>query len=283
MRLIHHILLMNDVRGDYNKQWRHIEPLILIEAAKDFIVFIDKEGDVDWETTIAYDRNSTRNRNYDRDKCNSILTDAAFIEVTPCEGISNETRLQFKRLIGEAITCVFEFDYESATKALDSAKQFIRARSEEVSRFWYLSASFVVCAVFILTGLIIWLVRDPLAKLLTSLGIWIALATVAGAIGALLSVIWRSGDLKFSSSSGRKLHYLEAASRICAGALSGFLVALAVKSEIILSAFARGGNFHETMVVAAIAAGASERFAGSIISRFEVSDPSISGKKQAEE
>jgi hypothetical protein len=62
--------------------------------------------------------------------------------------------------------------------------------------------------------------------------IWLSVAAAAGSCGALLSVIWRSGQLKFDSSAGEILHYLEGASRILAGALSGVLVALAVKSRI---------------------------------------------------
>jgi hypothetical protein len=271
---------MTDQRGDYIDIWRHIAPLVLVISTRDYIVFIDKEGDVDWETTVGYDANAAESPDYSREKRNAILNEAAFLETTPCDGLTLPSKLQFKRLIGEAIARGFDHDYEGARKVLASAAQFIRSRSEEISRFWYLSASFATAAVYAAIGLLAWILRNQFTSMLTPIGMWLALASVAGAIGALLSVIWRSGNLKFSSSSGRRLHYLEAASRICAGALSGFLVALAVKCEIALTAFTHGENLHGVMILAGLAAGASERFAGSIISKFDPADVTIATKDQ---
>jgi hypothetical protein len=82
-------------------------------------------------------------------------------------------------------------------------------------------------------------------------------------------VIWRSGQLKFDCSAGKALHYLEGASRIWAGALSGVVVALAVKSQLVLAPLTRGGNAMTVLMLAAFAAGAGERLATSIISTFE--------------
>lgn len=271
---------MNNGRGDYIEQWRHIEPqvLVLIISTREYIIFIDKDGDVDWETTREYDEKAPKDAQYDLAKANAVRNEAAVIETTPCDALTGGAKLQFKRLIGEAMACVFDHDYEGAKAILASAAQFIRARSEETSRFWYLSASFLVAAVFLALGLLLWLLRLHVSLLLTPLGMWLAMASVAGAIGALLSVIWRSGDLKFNSSSGRALHYLEASSRICAGALSGFLVALAVNCEIILTAFTHNDNLHGIMILAALAAGASERMAGSIISKFDNAEPKTTAK-----
>jgi hypothetical protein len=271
---------MNNGRGDYIEQWRHIEPLIqvLIISTREYIVFIDKDGDIDWETTQEYDEKAPKDVGYDLAKANLIRNEAAVIETTPCGALTPDTKLQFKRLIGEAIACVFDHDYDGAKGILGSAAQFIRARSEEISRFWYLSASFAAAALFLVLGFSLWLLRSYVSSLLTPLEMWLALASVAGAIGALLSVIWRSGDLKFNSSSGRALHYLEASSRICAGALSGFLVALAVNCEIILTAFTHNNNLHGIMILAALAAGASERMAGSIISKFDTAETKVTAK-----
>jgi hypothetical protein len=92
---------------------------------------------------------------------------------------------------------------------------------------------------------------------------------VAGSCGALLSVIARTGQLKFDSSAGELLHYLEGVSRIWAGALSGILIALAVKSEFILAPLMRGGHTFTVTMLAAFVAGAGERLVTSIISKFE--------------
>jgi len=135
-------------RGDYAERWSHLKPKHLIHAAAEFIVVIDDELDVDWETSLDYDKAGHKNDA----KHNVIMNQAALLEATPCPGVATETRLHFKRLIGEAIARSFEHDYASASKMLGAAENYISARSQETSRLWYLSASFVMTALFIIFG-----------------------------------------------------------------------------------------------------------------------------------
>ena len=269
---------MNDTQngnandGWFEKTWGEVVYTILIRATPDYIVFIDKDGDVDWETTTAYDNATNARKEFDSQKHNAVLHRAALLEATPCEGCKPPTLRQFKRLVAEAIAFNIALDYSGAEQTLDSAELFIRSRNEETSRFWYLHGSFWMAAAFAVTGYATWVYRDYFSLLLTPLGMWLALSAAAGAIGALLSVIWRSGKLKLDTSAGSALHYMEAVSRIWAGALSGFLVALAIKCELLLTAFAKGENKHGIMILAALAAGTGERMAGSIISKFESQD-----------
>jgi hypothetical protein len=75
--------------------------------------------------------------------------------------------------------------------------------------------------------------------------------------------------LKFDNSAGETLHYLEGASRIWLGALSGVIVALAVKSGFVLAPLSRNGDSITVLMLAAFVAGAGERLATSIISTFD--------------
>jgi hypothetical protein len=262
-------------------EWPEIKPLKLIECTKDYIVYIDRGEDVNWQTTQEYDDEQPRCPSHNLQRHNSILNGQALLEATPDGHFDKATKLNFKRLLGEAIACSLDHDYEGAQEMLTLAGQFIRARSEETSRFWYLSASFLMAAVFLVAGITIWIYRERASNFLSPTGTLLALASAAGAMGALLSVILRSGSLKFDASAGRYLHYLEAASRIWAGALSGFLVALAVKYNLILTAFSRDGNPTGIMMLAGFAAGASERLASSIISKFETTEEKTSSDKEA--
>jgi len=218
-------------RGDYAEHWSHIKPKYLIHAASDYIVFIDDELDVDWETSPQYDGSGHKSE----PKHHAILNAAALLETTPCHGIGGDLRLHFKRLVGEAITRSFEHDYPSATKMLDAARDYILARSQETSRLWYLTAAFAMAVPFMVTGLALWLWRDAVDQALGVNFLWIALSATAGAMGALLSVIARTGKLKFDCSAGQRLHYLERASRIWADALSGIIVGLAIRTEMFLA------------------------------------------------
>jgi hypothetical protein len=255
-------------RGDYADNWRHIKHAYLIHADEHFIVFIDRDQDIDWETSPEYDAKGHQ----DEYKHNAILNDAAVLEATPCDGVRADMKLQFKRLVGEAIVRSLDHDYVSAEKMLTAARKYISSRSQETSRLWYLSASATVTALFVLLGCVLWFWRADLIRILGFNVFWLAMAAVAGSLGALLSVVGRAGNLKFDCSAGRTLHYLEAASRIGAGALSGVIVALAVHTDVILSPLSRGGKMTAIMILAAVASGAAERLATSIISKFSTAD-----------
>lgn len=272
--------------GDYRDQWSHLDWAALVIATKDYSVFIDSKGDLDWETTRDYDEQIKTDSAFVVAKHNAVLNEAASLEATPCDGLTGEARRHFKRLIGEAIGCSLDHDYKGAQNMLVVAGRYVRARSEEVSRYWYLSASFIAAMPFVFFGLAVWLCRSDVARLFGTEGMWLSLSVAAGAVGALLSVIGRGGKLHFDCSAGRRLHYLEAISRICAGAISALIVALAVESEIVLAAFTRGGNTHIVMILAGLASGAAERLAGSIISKLDstrITAPAIDGAKDNSE
>lgn len=250
-------------RGDYAERWKHIKPAYLIQSTKDFIVFIDDEGDLDWETSREFDE---RNPELDP-KLNSIINDAATLETTPCEGLSKEMNLHFKRLIGEGIARGLDGDFAGGMNMLSAAETYLQSRSQETSRRWYLTASSLMTLPFLLVGCIFWLCRKALIFYLGSGAFWVALSTVAGALGALLSVISRTGKLSFDCSSGKALHYLEGASRIWAGALSGVIVSLGVRTQMLLAPLSQGDKGPAVMLLAGFAAGAGERLASSIISK----------------
>jgi hypothetical protein len=258
-------------RGDYAEKWGHIKHTYLILVEEHFIVFLDEAGDIDWETSLEYDAKGHK----DTHKHNAIINDAALLETTPCDGVRADRKRHFKRLIGEAIARSLDDDYASAETMLAAAGKYISARTLETSRFWYLSASVVATVPFVLFGCALWRWRAEFIQVLGFTVFWLAMSAVAGALGALLSVTTRAGELKFDTSAGRTLHYLEAASRIGTGVLSGVVVALAVHTEVILAPLSRGNKMPAIMVLAAFAGGAAERLATSIISKFSPADTKV--------
>lgn len=259
--------------GNYAKLWGHLNVPTLIVANIDFIVFIDAAGRIDWETTDDYDEKIKNNSKYTITKHNAVFNEAAVLEATPCDGVSEKSQAQFKRLIAEAMVCSLDHDYVSAENMLTSARRYFQARSEEISRRWYLTSCFAIAAPISAAGLIIWVNRLSISEALGETTLWIFISICLGSIGALFSVITRSGKMKYDSSAGILLHFLEGGSRIIAGSISGMLTSLAVKAGIILSALAKGGDLHLVMAMSAIAAGAGERLATSIISKFEDTHP----------
>jgi hypothetical protein len=247
---------------EYETLWPDCKVKHLVLSSDRFIVFLDDALDVDWATSKKYDDKGHK----DLHEHNVVINEAALLEATPCEGISVAIKTHFKRLIGEAIARSLDDDYIGASQMLRSAEGYILARSQETSRWWYLSASALMTIPFVAAGCIFWWDRSSLIQVLGEGPFWLFLCAVAGSIGALLSVIGRTGKQTFDCSAGRKLHYLEGASRIWAGAISGILVGLAVRSELVLAVLTHGERMPAVMTLAAIAAGSGERLATSIIS-----------------
>jgi hypothetical protein len=255
--------------GEYSHVWGDFECSLLIRVTKEYRVCLDNSGSLDWETTEEYDQGLAARAGYNARKENAILQEAASLESMPTDGIAPSACKVFKRQIGEAVAFNLEQDYVNATQMLLAARNFIRARSEEKSREWYLVATLLTTAPFVLLGLLAWTLRDTVSPAIGVDGLWLGLAFCAGTVGALFSVITRSGKLKFDCSAGPKLHSIEGISRVLAGGIAGVLVALAIRADVILAGLTRNGHLHLVMIFGALIAGAAERLATSIISKFE--------------
>jgi hypothetical protein len=263
------------------RPWEHIDDYdTIVSLTAHYIVYVGVKKSLYWQTTDSYDKTFRTNAKFNATKHNLIFTEAAILQAAAKrKEFTSDAVEELLCLNGNALTCVFEVDYEGAQKTLDVAKQFFRERSEEISRSWYILASFVMAFTFIIIGVLVWICRIQFNAWLGTTITWLFLASSAGATGALLSVILRSGKLNFDPSSGRILHYLEGASRIWAGALSGIVVTLAIKSGIFLGTIA-SAQTNTFVILAAVAAGASERFATSIISKIESASDKGKGLRQ---
>lgn len=251
---------------DEERLWAHLknEVKVLIHRTCTYIVFIDQNDDVDWVTMPSWDALGPK----DSVQHLAVLNGGAVIETTPCDSLPATVKLQFKRLIAEAYARSFQHDYAAANGMLVSAREYVRVRSEEVARGWYLEASLATAAIALAVALVVWMLRPWTIALLGTNGLWLVLSMGSGALGALLSVIVRSGKLQVDCAAGRYLHRLEGGSRILAGVATGFLAALAVISGLFLSSFLKGGNLAPAILLASFAGGTTERFASSLIAHI---------------
>lgn len=254
--------------GEYADKWSSVEHSYLIRSTEHFIVFLDSQGDLDWITTREYDKESPK---YDQ-KYHENINRCAILETFSTQGMPKQEVLRFRRLIGEDLVCNLYFEFDSVKIVLDSIESKLNSRAQEISRCWYLLGSSVPAAIFVIFGAVLWVYRSEYVPLFGG-GFPMILAACAGALGALLSVISRTGTLTLNHSAGMWLHYLEGASRIGAGAISGTIAGLAVKSELILAPLSRGEKFMTVVLLAGLTAGVAERMAASIVSTVSSSTP----------
>lgn len=266
-----------DPSDDEEQRWAYLrdEVKVLVQETLSYIVFIDGSDDVDWVTAPEWDAAGPG----DSARHSAVLNGAAVVETTPCESLPASVKLQFKRLIAEAYARSFEHDYAAADAMLGAARDYVRVRSEEVARGWYLTASLASAAIALTFALIVWLLRPWASVFLGANGVWLVMSGGCGALGALLSVIVRSGKLQVDCAAGIYLHRLEGVSRILAGVSTGFLAALAVMSGLIFSSLLKGGHLAPGILLASFAAGTTERFASSIIARISPEHDAVDHRK----
>ncbi|WP_454730876.1 MULTISPECIES: hypothetical protein [Cupriavidus] len=254
--------------GDYKEKWAHVRQHIEIRRTNDYCVGIDEKLRIDWGTTEEYDQRESAKEESLRKRCSSILADIAVEEACPRDDLDKDVVIRYKTLLGEAYVLCFEGEFDGAQRTLESAKKYMASRSEERSRQWYVEASAVATLPFLIIFAAFWCLRNSASAFFGVDAFWLLLSGCGGAIGALFSVIARSGKLEFDVGAGKRLHYLEGTSRIVAGAISGLVAAMAVRSDLVFSAFARD-HLSLVTILAAIAAGTGERLATSIISKFD--------------
>jgi hypothetical protein len=264
-----------DVR-QYVSLWPACDVRHLILSSNTFIVFLDCDLDVDWCTSEKYDEADTEDHTRER---NEILIRAAMLECVPNDHQRESVRLNFKRMVGEAVARALERDYDSAKKVLEQARSYIEARNVEKARYWQLCTACTLGLLCGVSGLMMWWSRDYFIRAWGEPAYFLVMAGGAGAIGAVLSRIFRLGRRSPTSEAPKALHMLEAASKVLAGCFSGLLAAGSVEIGLVLSLASGSGQKYATMLVVAMASGASERLAPSIIARLETSSAERQPKK----
>jgi hypothetical protein len=255
------------------ERWPEMDIKYLVLEEDDFMVCIDSEMVVDWNTNEKFQGHK------DETKHNGVLNRMALLESIPIYALHEQIRLSYKRMLGEAIARSLSGDYNNALNILDAAETFITSRNGELARTWYLSASGVTTGLLVLLSLPLWFGRVTVKCMIGEVLFWLMIASIAGAVGAMFSVIMRMGNAKLDCSAGMKLHILESISRIAAGMISALLVGLTIYSGVLLPALAQTGNKRAFIVLAALVAGASERWAPSLIEHVE-KRTKVAGLKQ---
>ena len=246
-------------------KWPGLDVKRLILETDGFIVFIDNDTDVDWRTTNQYDEGAK----VESGDLNDILNRAAILECIPNDQHGETIRMNFKRMIGEGVARALDNDHQNATKILDKAESYITDRNIETARFWQLTTSTICGVCFALIGVCLWSLRNLLFPVWGETAFFLLFSAVAGAVGANLSFIFRIGNAKITSEAIRRLHILEALSRIFGGAISGVAISLLVNLGILVPLFKNVGNMPLAMLGAGLIAGASERWVPSLIVKIE--------------
>ncbi len=244
----------------------------LIKSTNFFIVYLDKEGDVDWETTDGHEKT------LDAKAVGLVSNRVALVNALPLIYLSKDARLSLGRMLGEATARVLEHDGDAAHRMLDDAQAFALGRIRERARGWYLigaalaavAVGSLVLPMITLVGRVLPVSQVTEEKLLSG--------ALAGTFGALVSMLLRSGSAPFNASAGKAVHYIDGVSRVLVGTFGGLLVPIAMLARVVAPDITNKA----VIALLGIAAGFSERWVPSLIERVQVSLLDADGRLHAD-
>lgn len=251
---------------DYMKLWPDIEVKFLVLATEDFIVFIDKENDLDWATSEKYDKRGILKKSEFR----NIINQVAMEECNTPSYLSAEVRIKFKRLLGEAIASALKENYNLALTTITSSKEYILARNDERIRFDYFISQTLVIFVLSIFLVILWINKNHLTECIGLNLFNIMYASIMGAYGSYFSTLTRLGDIHFDITSGMLIHRSNALIKLILGLFSGMLIFLAFETKTFVAFIKLENSIYLYYSFIGFIAGISERFIPSIISNVEV-------------
>jgi hypothetical protein len=180
--------------------------------------------------------------------------------------------LHVRSLLGEAYARVMQTQNAShAAPALGYARSILVQKNSDVSYRWYFGAAAWMCGLLAIAGGLFWFFRRLPVMVAHFGGVpyELVICAVAGAIGALLSIVTRANNLTLNARAGKRAHTLEARGRILTGMFSASFLVMAIKAKLILATLAVGDGHRVTLILLASLAGFSERVIPSLVRRFE--------------
>jgi hypothetical protein len=260
----------NNVIINIHDKWDYIKPNIttLIASTEDYFVIIDKEIMIDWETSDDFD---TKNSIY-KDKINELKNRIFALECEPIEYHDDIVKYNYISMLGEALSRVFDLDFDSAHIMIDKANEFIKNRNIELSRIWTLETSFfiipIVCVSIIIMGALAFYNLVDITAFTSE----IIMCTLIGGLSAIISLVLRLGTLQYYYFTARRAHTYECIAKTIIGFMSGSLIYIMIKAGIILPFINDLSSAHTLyFIFIAFIAGATERLIPSIISTYKLS------------
>ena len=235
----------------------------LIFKTTDFIVYLDEDLYVEWAFTLSFPEWPQ--------EVGLVLNRVSLVQALPASRLSTDQLATFRQLIGEAVARALQHrEAKAANQALDSAVAWLEARNKEESQVAVPMGSCAAAGVAFGATAVLWVFRDKAVSLLGQNVFESGIGAGCGGIGALLSVLLRSGSLPLDPAAEDRIHSFEGVARIVAGAVGATLVALGTKSGLLLSIISSTGEPLTLLAAVCLVAGASERLVPSFIERVEI-------------
>lgn len=254
-------LKAGEVDPELNKKIRRV-----IIQHDDFLVYLDEDLEAQWHVA------DTRDTPHFGKVLNAVADVALRSEFLRNEKNEVATFERIRLLTCEAIARVIDdMDESAAWYAIERANDVIAQKGAAFSRAWYYLPAQQFAAGLFAFALFVWVSRRvgfPWDSLVGRTALELLFCAVAGAVGALVSILTRVHHIKLDVMSGKAAHHIEACGRIFVGMTAATSFCLAMKTGWVSILH---GDTHSVTFLALLGliCGASERLVPNFLSKFD--------------
>lgn len=264
MSLIHFFLKRHEDKDaldknqeEYRKTFGIIDQYLIHFTDDKFIIYIDWQDDIDWIDNRDLKKEGWTQE--DIDKYHGYLARLDALQSSPSTYLPHNIIMTFKKMLGSAYVMVMEHNFLEVDNIIAESQLYLDKRNKETSRYLYLLFSgFITIALITLMIVSHYLKCDA--------DLWIDTITF-GSCGAFVSVWQRYGKINYTGLSSKRLHILEASSRLFVGTIFAVVVVLLMKCKLILTQINPAQTIYAYMLLSFVA-GFSERFVPSLMEKF---------------
>jgi hypothetical protein len=238
--------------------------LFLIDSEVDYIVYVADDLFAQWSMTENYGKTISAFA--------TISNRVNQLETLSMTSLRKPQRKAIAGMLAEAMARVIGDKNETkAREVLGMAESYYYARSAENARAWYIGGASLIAIPTLFIAGILWFQKTHAISLVGNNAHEVALGTLLGGIGALFSILRRTEKIQMDPTAGPFIHYIESISRVLAGNIGAFIIALAIKANFIIG-FTQGTGYSLPLLLAiCTCAGASEMIVPGFIKRIETS------------
>jgi hypothetical protein len=242
----------------YREVFGIVDKFLLNYVGEKFIVFIDRDNDIDWVENTDFEgfTDEERRRFYE------VIAKLDRAQAYPCMLLNEKHVIAFKRILGASYVAAFQKSFEGADETIEEAKQYVRHRNLEKARQIYLTWAGMLTLLALAFLPLIYYVTD-----LSFLSKEVSFCVVLGIAGAYFSIWQRYEDLLMKGFSTRILLALEAVSRLFVGGIAAYVVYLAYQCQLVFTLLSNVDIIYTCSFLGFIG-GLFERFVPSLVESF---------------
>lgn len=233
----------------------------IISQSNDCIVYLDIDDEIQW-ATINF-------ANY-HENFGDIQNKIYFWESTANRLFSKQEAFDYKCLIASAFSRILEDKNELfANQIIERTTHRMTKHAIEILKQDYLLAALKYTVLVLVSLTILLLIKNYLLNYITQDAYHILVTILFGGIGAFIFAILRLKNYTPDISIGREIHKIDGALRIFYGLIFGLVVAIGIKSNVVLGFVNKLEMTIYLKAFLGIVAGASEILVPNLIKQVE--------------